>query len=91
MSANGNGGTHEPDGDRAMQACFDAALAAMPDRDRVDRLAVFAATQSDALLRMIELLGRRIDLLEAELARLRAQQRRDRRVDLGGEDEDGLY
>jgi len=87
-TGNGNGepSSHEDHTRRqATQAEFDAALAAMPDRDRLDKLAAFVATQSDtmvrmiqaqsnATLRMIELLGQRFALLEAEVARLRAQQ-----------------
>jgi hypothetical protein len=81
---NGNGdGSQEGDG--PMQAEFDAALAAAPDRDRVDKLAVYATMQSESLRRAIEaqaramfdlaeLLSERFKNIESEILRLRAER-----------------
>jgi len=97
MRGNGNGG-HEGDG--PMQAEFDAALAAAPNRDRLDRLAIFASRQAESLRRAVEaqaramfdlaeLLNERFRLVEGEVERLKAERERDRRFDTGGEDDGG--
>jgi hypothetical protein len=53
MRGNGNGGNGHESGE-VTQADFDAALAALgAPRDRVDRIAAFAASQCNALLQMI--------------------------------------
>ena len=97
MRGNGNGGNGHESGE-VTQADFDAALAALgAPRDRVDRITAFAASQCNALLQMInaqsdatsgmiKLLNEQFSLIEGEIARLKAQKLRDRRIDLSGED-----
>lgn len=79
MSTNGGG-------EGALQKpTFEEALANMPTRDCVDRLAIFTAEQSEALRRLIEaqstamfgifeLMRERFRLLDGEIARLKAER-----------------
>jgi hypothetical protein len=73
---NGNGA------EGAARPTFDEALAAMPDRDRVDKLTIFAvkemhelAKQSAATLGLIKALAEQIAHISAEVTLMRAEQR----------------
>lgn len=55
MSASSNDGSGNGGAEGAVaRPTFEEALAAMPDRDRVDKLAIFAVTQTHELARMFE-------------------------------------
>jgi hypothetical protein len=84
MGANGNGDSGNREGARPT---YEEARAAFGEpRDRVDRVALFAVEQSEALLQafklqsegmleLIALLNERFRLLEAEIAKLKAERR----------------
>lgn len=54
MSTNGEGA---PQNGQGARPTFEEALAAMPARDRVDRLAIFTAEHCETLRRLIEAQG----------------------------------
>jgi hypothetical protein len=90
----GNGDGNGSDGKPATITYAEARGLVGPPRDRLDRLALFAADQSETLRRaieaqaramsdMVELLNERFRNIEGEIMQLRAQQQ----ADTGDEDE----
>jgi hypothetical protein len=97
--SNGNGSEHGngAEGERAKITFEEARQAFGEPRDRVDQVVRFAADQSESLRKaivaqaesmaeMLALIGERFRHLEAEVSRLGALLR-DRRADMGDEDE----
>lgn len=96
MHGNGSGETHEGNGDdTSPRVTFEEALAAIgPARDRVDRIAIFAAQTSNDLLyalqRTLDLsatfilaLSERLANAEAEIAELKGTPRASSRSNGG--------
>ena len=94
----GNGDGNGGEGERAKITYEEARQAVGPPRDRVDRVALFAADQgmllqraltahAEAMHGILTHLGERFRNIESEVAKLKAALRRAR-VDFGGEDED---
>ena len=80
MRVNGDGKTN---GEATRRPTIEEALLAPGEpRDRLDRVAIFAATQAQQFLNMFGAVDDRLEALEAEIARLKTQ--RDRPADTGG-------
>jgi hypothetical protein len=73
MRSNGSGHHNDNETERG-RPTFEEALAAIEPRDRLDEFALFVARQLHTLGGAIDLIGRRLDALECDVEKLKAER-----------------